>query len=142
MNQYQKFAMQMIEQFDALGDLTLLPNFAIRKMLLGFLVVEGLEIELARNGYEVLKGARLKSLKEAIQALDVPETDFGNISKTPQLGVFNFRAFLNLSMLVSESERAKLLHSMAKVIAKVNTASIANGLGPIQDAQGMNLNID
>lgn len=65
--------------------------------------------ELARNGYEVLKGARLKSLKEAIQALDVPETDFGNISKTPQLGVFNFRAFLNLSMLVSESERAKLL---------------------------------
>jgi len=142
MNQYQKFAMQMIEQFDALGDLTLLPNFAIRKMLLGFLVVEGLEIELARNGYEVLKGARLKSLKEAIQALDVPETDFGNISKTPQLGVFNFRAFLNLSMLVSESERAKLLHSMVKVIAKVNTASIANGLGPIQDAQGMNLNID
>jgi len=98
--------------------------------------------ELARNGYEVLKGARLKSLKEAIQALDVPETDFGNISKTPQLGVFNFRAFLNLSMLVSESERAKLLHSMVKVIAKVNTASIANGLGPIQDAQGMNLNID
>lgn len=65
--------------------------------------------ELARNGYEVLKGNRLKTLKEAIQALDVPETDFGNIAKTPQLGVFDFRAFLNLAMLVSESERAKLL---------------------------------
>lgn len=68
--------------------------------------------ELARNGYEVLKGARLRSLKDAIQNLDVPETDFGNISKTPQLGVFDFRAFLNLAMLVSESERAKLLRQV------------------------------
>jgi hypothetical protein len=65
--------------------------------------------ELSKNGYEVLKGNRLKSLKEAIKGLDVPETDFGNITKTPQLGIFDFRAFLNLAMLVSESERAKLL---------------------------------
>jgi len=66
----------------------------------------------ARNGYEVLKGERLRSLKGSIQALDVPETDFGNISKTPQLGVFDFRAFLNLAMLVSESDRAKLLRQV------------------------------
>jgi hypothetical protein len=65
--------------------------------------------ELAKNGYVVLKGKRLKSLKEAIQAMDVPETNFGNITKSPQLGVFDFRAFLNLAMLVSESDRAKLL---------------------------------
>ncbi len=65
--------------------------------------------ELAQNGYEVLKGKRLKSLKEVIRSMDVPETDFGNITKTPQLGVFDFRAFLNLAMLVSESDRAKLL---------------------------------
>lgn len=65
--------------------------------------------ELSQNGYEVLKGKRLKSLKEAIQSMDVPETSFGNIAKSPQLGVFDFRAFLNLAMLVSESERAKLL---------------------------------
>lgn len=65
--------------------------------------------ELARNGYEVLKGNRLKTLKKAIEGLDVPETDFGNIAKAPQLGVFDFRAFLNLAMLVSESDRAKLL---------------------------------
>jgi hypothetical protein len=69
-------------------------------------------VELARNGYEVLKGERLRSLKGSIQALDVPETDFGNISKTPQLGVFDFRAFLNLAMLVSESDRAKLLRQV------------------------------
>jgi hypothetical protein len=65
--------------------------------------------ELARNGYEVLKGNRLKSLKLAIHGLDVPETDFGNIAKTPQLGVLDFRAFLNLAMLMRESERAGLL---------------------------------
>lgn len=65
--------------------------------------------ELAGNGYEVLRGSRLKSLKLAIQSLDVPEISFGNIAKTPQLGIFDFRAFLNLAMLVSESERAKLL---------------------------------
>jgi len=65
--------------------------------------------ELAQNGYVVLKGNRLQSFKLAIQNLDVPETDFGNIQKSPQLGVFDFRAFLNLAMLVSESDRAKLL---------------------------------
>lgn len=50
------------------------------------------EGELARNGYEVIKGKRLKGLKLNIQALDVPETDFGNIAKSPQLGIFDFRA--------------------------------------------------
>ncbi len=68
--------------------------------------------ELSRNGYEVLKGGRLRTLKDSIQQLDVPETDFGNINKTPQLGIFDFRAFLNLAMLVSESERAKLLRQV------------------------------
>lgn len=65
--------------------------------------------ELAKNGYEVLNGKRLKTLKTSIQSLDVPETDFGNIDKAPQLGVFDFRAFLNLAMLIRESDRARLL---------------------------------
>ena len=69
--------------------------------------------ELAQNGYEILKGNRLRKLKLAISDLDVPETDFGNITKAPQLGVFDFRAFLNLAMLITESERARL-----KCIAK------------------------
>ncbi|MCB1092997.1 MAG: DNA-binding protein, partial [Verrucomicrobiae bacterium] len=37
------------------------------------------------------------------------EIDFGNLKTTPQLGVFDFRAFLNLAMLMRESERAGLL---------------------------------
>lgn len=68
--------------------------------------------ELARNGYVVLSGKRLKIIKLAIQALDVPETDFGNIKKAPQLGVFDFRAFLNLAMLMTESHRAALVRQM------------------------------
>jgi len=68
--------------------------------------------ELAKNGYEILKGNRLKTLKMSILEMDVPETDFGNISKSPQLGIFDFRAFLNLAMLITESERAKVLRQM------------------------------
>ena len=69
-------------------------------------------VELAQNGYEVLKGNRLKNLKLSISEPGVPETDFGNITKAPQLGVFDFRAFLNLAMLITESERAQLLRQM------------------------------
>ena len=58
--------------------------------------------ELLRNGYEVLKGKRLIDFKLAAMGADVPEMDFGN--KTPQLGVFDFRAFLNVGMLLTDSE--------------------------------------
>jgi hypothetical protein len=64
--------------------------------------------ELRQNGYEVLRGKRLRDLKLAIQAMDVDETDFVNI-KAPMIGIFDFRAFLNLAMLMVESERARLL---------------------------------
>ncbi len=67
------------------------------------------EEELARNGYEVIKGKRLKSFKSALKEMDVPEIYFGNIGKSPQLGILDFRAFLNLAMLMVESERARLL---------------------------------
>jgi len=46
--------------------------------------------ELRRNGYELLKGKRLKQFKEAVKAADVDETDFVNI-KAPVIGVFDFR---------------------------------------------------
>ncbi len=65
------------------------------------------ENELHQNGYEVLRGNSLKEFKLALSEQDVPETDFGNILKTPQLGILDFRAFLNLAMLIAESERAK-----------------------------------
>ena len=67
--------------------------------------LESNEKELKHNGYKVLKGKSLKEFK----------TQFGYIlnipSKTSQLGVFNFRSFLNLGMLLVESEMAKALRS-------------------------------
>ncbi len=67
--------------------------------------------ELRQNGYEVIRGNRLKKFKMSVHEQDVNETDFVNI-KVPQLGVFDFRAFLNLGMLITESERARLLRQM------------------------------
>lgn len=63
--------------------------------------------ELRQNGYEVLRGNRLKQLKLSLSDKSDHESDF--VTKTTALGVFDFRSFLNLAMLVSESERAKLL---------------------------------
>lgn len=64
--------------------------------------------ELRKNGYAVLKGKALKTLKEVILESGVNETDFVNI-KTPQLGIFDIRSFLNLAMLISEGDRARML---------------------------------
>lgn len=72
--------------------------------------------ELKHNGYVLSKGKQLKEFK----------LQFGHLineaSKTTQLGLFNFRAFLNLGMLLSESERAKQLRSsiLDIVIATLN----------------------
>jgi hypothetical protein len=41
--------------------------------------------ELVRNGYEVLKGKRLKKVRLSIQQLDVPEIDFGNIRESENI---------------------------------------------------------
>ena len=62
--------------------------------------------ELRQNGYELLRGKRLQECKLAIQTMFGHEADF--VTKTTVLGVFGFRAFLNLAMLMAESERAGL----------------------------------
>ncbi|MDL1960017.1 MAG: DNA-binding protein [Deltaproteobacteria bacterium] len=67
--------------------------------------------ELRQNGYEVLRGNRLKDFKKHLREQFVDEIDFVNI-KAPQLGVFDFRAFLNIAMLLAESERARLMRQM------------------------------
>lgn len=63
--------------------------------------------ELGRNGYEVIKGNRLKEFKLAVKEQFGTDIDVG--TKTTLLGIFDFRAFLNISMLLAESERARLL---------------------------------
>lgn len=63
--------------------------------------------ELTKNGYRILRGNALKNMK----LLYVDDINVVDISKAPSLGVFSFRAVLNLAMLVTESERAKFIRS-------------------------------
>ncbi|MCE3261589.1 MAG: hypothetical protein K0R43_668 [Pseudoduganella sp.] len=59
--------------------------------------------ELKNNGYIVLKGKKLKDFKDLLEGT---VTSYGTLS---QLGVFTFRATLNLAMLLTESEAARLM---------------------------------
>ena len=72
--------------------------------------------ELNHNGYILCKGKTLREFKLQFAHL-INET-----SKITQLGLFNFRAFLNMGMLLAESEKAKALRSMILdvVIATIN----------------------
>ncbi len=67
--------------------------------------------ELKNNGYEILKDTRLEQFKKQFgKELNIKP-------KTPQLGVFNFKAFLNLTMLLVDSERARVLRGVILDIA-------------------------
>ena len=74
------------------------------------------DVELKHNGYFLCKGKSLKELK----------LQFGHLineaTKTTVLGLFNFRAFLNIGMLLSESEKARQVRSIILdiVIASIN----------------------
>lgn len=63
--------------------------------------------ELHANGYMVLKGQKLKAFREAIDSQSVTDINVGH--KVRNLGVFDFRSFLNIAMLLNESETAKIL---------------------------------
>lgn len=77
--------------------------------------------ELSLNGYRIIKGKELKELKE----------NFGNdmnvVTKTTVLGIFTFRAVLNISMLVTESEKAKSIRNKILDIAIDAVAQKAGG---------------
>ena len=73
--------------------------------------------ELRANGYFLSTGNSLKELKlHFVGDINVPKF-------TRQLGVFSFRAFLNIGMLLTESQRAKQLRSriLDIVIATINS---------------------
>ena len=74
------------------------------------------EDELRKNGYHLWKGKDLKEFKMHF----APEIDFG--SKITQLGLFDFRSFLNVGMLLTTSEKAKMIrsHILDIVIATIN----------------------
>lgn len=77
--------------------------------------IENNSEELRNNGYEVLKGKRLK---EFLQMIDKSFAKDINVpSKITQLGVFDFRSFLNIGMLLSESLKAKQVRKLILDIA-------------------------
>jgi len=64
--------------------------------------------ELKHNGYILIRGNLLKDFKLKFGHL------INKATKTTVLGLFNFRAFLNLGMLLIESEKAR--HMRSKIL--------------------------
>ena len=71
--------------------------------------------ELKSNGYEVLRGEKLKDFLE--QYKNIFGTDINVGTKITVLSVFSFKAFLNIAMLLVESENARILrHNILDII--------------------------
>ena len=68
------------------------------------------DTELRNNGYEVIGGNRLKDFKLAFCNGGDREVNF--LIKSNKLGIFNFRAFINIAMLLSKSDRAREVRSL------------------------------
>lgn len=66
--------------------------------------------ELLQNGYEVIRGKRLQEFKLAMERQFVTDIDVGH--KVVNLVIFDFRAFLNIGMLLTDSQRARLLRQL------------------------------
>ena len=65
--------------------------------------------ELEKNGYEVIAYNRLNGFKLVAKDQFDPEMNFG--IKTTRLSIYNFRAFLNVGMLLTNSLKARELRS-------------------------------
>lgn len=69
--------------------------------------------EMTKNGYEVIKGKRLKEFLACVEEQDVPDINVGNISnRIPQIALFDIKAFLNIAMLLVESDNARVLRQI------------------------------
>lgn len=127
-----KFALEKIREYIGLQGLVFENEYKFtKKMVADFYEVDERtieryldkhDVELKHNGYYLIKGKRLKDFKLQFA------TDINVSSKTTILGLFNFRAFLNLGMLLSESKKAKHLRSKILDIV-INTINEKTGGG-------------
>ena len=111
-----RYALQQAEQHLALGGVTFEGETVFTKaQVVALYEVTDRTIErylashadeLKSNGYRVFKGKKLKEFKDMIFG-----TDINDGTKTTALGLFSFRTVLNLGMLLTESEPARLLRS-------------------------------
>jgi len=82
--------------------------------------------ELSKNGYEVLRAKRLQEFRIAVKKLSVTDIDVG--VKSRMFGIFDFRSFLNIGMLLTESDIAKELRSTILDIV-IDTINKKTGVG-------------
>ncbi len=110
------YALEKVELYLALGGITWRDERVFTKAKVAQLLqvdirtieryLEQNREELIKNGYRILKGLEFKEFKEYVSDIYV-----GDMLKIPSLGVFSFRAVLNLAMLMTESQRAKSIRS-------------------------------
>jgi len=74
--------------------------------------------ELEKSGYKVLSGTELNRFKKENESKFGTDINVG--TKTTILSIFNFRAFLNIAMLISDSDQAKeLRNAMLDIVIDV-----------------------
>lgn len=66
--------------------------------------------EIGQSGYEVFTDKKLRDFKDEIAKKDI--VLYEKINKAPSLGIFTFKALLNIGMLLSNSERARQVRSL------------------------------
>ena len=117
LQKHQRVAAKVVKKSQIIaktfGFLRFLHTFCLH---LAHLYIESHQDELEHNGYFLCKGKTLKEFKiRFAQDIDVP-------NKTPQIGLFDFHSFLNIGMLLTESERAKWVRAriLDIVIATIN----------------------
>lgn len=93
-------------------------------------LLENHKAELEQSGYELYTGQKLKSYKEqvanfvklakekgdvhdihVVNILQLSESELDRLSKSPQLSIFTYKAFLNIGMLLTGSEKAQKMRS-------------------------------
>ncbi len=93
-------------------------------------LLENHKQELEQNGYELFAGTQLRLFKEEIlnflekakkepavhdisvvHIVQLYENEVDSLAKTPNLGVFTYKAFLNAGMLLTGSDKAQKLRS-------------------------------
>lgn len=73
-------------------------------------IVHKNEQELRENGYALLTGNELKMFK--LQYANTVDNEINFAIKTQRIALFDFRAFLDLTMLVQRSDKAKQIRSL------------------------------
>jgi predicted nucleic acid-binding protein len=111
-----RYALEKVEEHLGLGGMTyedsvvftkqqLVALFEVSESTIAKYLASHAE-ELNTNGYKVLKG---KSLQHFLNTTGGVVIDYN--TKTTVLGIFTFRATINLAMLLTESDRARMIRS-------------------------------